>query len=832
METRNKLKWLLLLVLTGLSLALVTPEHILKFRKPLPSDKKPITLGLDLVGGLRYVFEVDATKLGGHSVKDAQARAMEVIRNRVDAMGTTEPNIQAEGDDRIIVELPNLQASDQERALDVLQSIAFLEFRMVHPKNSELIRQLFERDQVPPGFSLAVVEDPNQPGQSHDYLRRDYTKDVPGTTNTEATVREQIATFHAPPGHELLLEKHIIAGQTYYEPAFVNKTPELKGENLKSAGYEYDQLNRPYVTLELDSSAKKKFWNLTKRYAEHGSENENPNISRRLAIVLDGNLISAPHLLSEIPDGRATITGNFTFKEVQDLSIVLKAGALPAPIKIVQALVVDPMLGADSIASGKNATLIGCIAVMVFMAGYYFLPGMVANFALIWNVVLLPFALWVVGALLSMLDPSTVGGAISLPTLTLPGIAGIVLTVGMAVDANVLIYERIREEQHLGKDLKAVLSAGYHKAFSAIFDSHMTTIFSAFILFWLGSGAVRGFAVTLAAGIALSLYTSLVVTRMVFNLIENHTHLTRFRMLELFKNIPHINFIGAWKICAIISTVVIVGSWGVLLKRGKANLGVDFTGGTSLSFQFRQKVPVDKIRATVAAAGLKEAVIQYQRETKAGVTTREFLQVNAGFEESKKAVAAITANFQDAGFQLIREDSIGPKMSQELAQKSLLAIGIALLIMAIYVGFRFEFPYAIGAMASLFHDVLVALGVYCALGEQLNLNIVAAILTIIGYSINDTIVVFDRIRENVKVARGRSYQEIANEAINLSLGRTILTTGVTMLSVLALFIFGGGSLRDLTLCLLIGMTTGVYSTVYVATPFVLLFHREKKVVTA
>jgi SecD/SecF fusion protein len=724
---------------------------------------------------------------------------------------------------------------------------------MVHPQNAKLISQLIERGQVPSGFSLAVVEDPNQPGQSREYLRRDHTKDAPGSTNTEAAVREQIATFHAPPGHELLLQKHLIGNQTYYEPHFVNKTAELKGENLKGAGYEYDQLNRPYVTLQLDSSAKRKFWNLTKRYSARGSENENPNVPRYLAIVLDGNLISAPHLEDEIPSGQAVIHGNFTFKEVQDLSIVLKAGALPAPIKVVQALVVDPMLGADSIASGKHATLIGCLAVMLFMAGYYFLPGMVANFALIWNVVLLPFSLWVVAAVLSMLDPAAAGGAIGLPTLTLPGIAGIVLTIGMAVDANVLIYERMREEQHLGKDLKSVISAGYHKAFSAIFDSNMTTIFSAFILFWLGSGAIRGFAVTLAAGIALSMYTALVVTRMVFNLIENHTNIKRFRMVELFKNVPKINFIGAWKLCMIMSAVVILGSWGIMFSRGQkaeksdghpvrqvitylktalaANCGVDFTGGTSLAFQFKQKVPADQIRAAVSAAGVKDAIIQYQSETKAGVTTREFLQVNAGFEASRKANAAITTSFKDAGFQLVKEDSIGPKMSAELATKSLLALGLALLVMAIYVGIRFEFPYAVGAMASLFHDVLIALGIYCALGGQLNLNIVAAILTIIGYSINDTIVIFDRIRENVKVSRGRSYREIANEAINLSLGRTILTSGVTLLSVLALFVFGGGSLRDLTLCLLIGMTAGVYSTIYIATPFVLMFHREKKVVS-
>jgi len=281
----------------------------------------------------------------------------------------------------------------------------------------------------------------------------------------------------------------------------------------------------------------------------------------------------------------------------------------------------------------------------------------------------------------------------------------------------------------------------------------------------------------------------------------------------------------------VISTVIIVGSWSLMLYRGHANLGVDFTGGASLSFKFAHKVSDGKIRDAVEKAGVKDAIVRYQREevTKAGGGAAEYLQVNVAFDDSTKAVNAIEQGFQGDGFQLLKKDSVGPKMSKELGGRSLWAVGLALLAMAIYVGWRFEFPYAVGAMASLFHDVLVAIGVYCALGNQLSLNIVAAVLTIIGYSINDTIVIFDRIRENVKSARGKSYREIANEAINQTLARTILTTGVTMLSVLALLVFGGGSLRDLTLCLFIGMTTGVYSTVYVATPFVLLFHREQKV---
>ncbi|MCX6998503.1 MAG: protein translocase subunit SecD [Kiritimatiellaeota bacterium] len=834
MDKNYAWKWLILAVMTAISLVLVTPQHILAFRKPLPSDRPKITLGLDLVGGLRFVLEVDVSKLGALNVKDAQTRAMEVIRNRIDSLGVAEPNIQAEGVDRIVVELPGLKAADRERALNIMKDVAFLEFRMVHPKNDDLIRQLNEKTWLPEGFKAVTLEDPGPGARWHggEYYLRDKSKDQPGTT--EALVRERTATFHAPPGYELLLDKRSINGQNYFQPYYVNKKSELTGENLKSASVDYDQLNRPHVSIQLDSKGARKFWDLTKRYAQNGSANENPQLPRLLGVVLDGTLYSAPVLKAEIPDGRAIIEGNFTYSEASDLAIVLKAGSLPAPVKLVEEREVDASLGAASIASGKYSTLIGGLAVMIFMAGYYFLPGLVANVALLWNIILLPLALWVVGALLSLLDPSTMSGAISLPTLTLPGIAGIALTVGMAVDANVLIYERMREEQHAGKGLKGVIEAGYHKAFSAIFDSNMTTIISAVILFWLGSGAVRGFAVTLTAGIALSMYTALMVTRMVFELIAAKTKITQFRMLEMFKTVPRYDFIGLGKVFVTISLIVIFGSWGIMAYRemhGKSNLGVDFTGGAALSFQFTRKVSDEKIRDVVEKAGVKDAVARYQREqvTKAGGGAAEYLQVNVGFDDSAKAVSTIEREFQGDGFKLLKKDSVGPKMSRELGGKSLLAVALSLLAMAIYVGCRFEFPYAVGAMVSLIHDVLVAVGVYCALGNQLSLNIVAAVLTIIGYSINDTIVIFDRIRENVKVSRGKSYREIANESINQTLARTILTTGVTMFSVLALLVFGGGSLRDLTLCLFIGMIAGVYSTVYVATPFVLLFHREKKV---
>ena len=281
------------------------------------------------------MFELDTAKLGGSSAKDAQVLAMCVIRKRVIAMGATQPNIQALGDTRIIVEIPKLNTFDQKRILNILQSVAFLEFRMVHPKSAELIRQLDSSNQIPPGFILATIEDPGRRDQRCAYYRRNTSTDAPSIVNMEENLRERIATFHAPPGFEMLLQKYIIATQTYYKPHFVKKNAEIKCFNLNNVSCEYDQFNQPYVSLQLDNADKNKFWDLTKRYAAHGSENENPSIPRHVAIVIDGDVISAPHLEGEISNGQVIIRGNLTLAEAQDLSIELKAGPLPTQLKMV-----------------------------------------------------------------------------------------------------------------------------------------------------------------------------------------------------------------------------------------------------------------------------------------------------------------------------------------------------------------------------------------------------------------------------------------------------------------------------------------------------------------
>ena len=814
-------KWLILIMLTAWSMVMVTPL------------REKIKLGLDLRGGSSFVLEVDTTGLEANALKDAQARALEVIRNRVDAMGVSEPIIYPEPrNNRIIVQIPGLKPEDRERAIKNIQSAAFLEFRMVHPKNDELIADLFEKGEAPNGYRIVSIDEQGGRGQwrSGNYLKRDKTTDAEGLS--EVDIRQRLKSFQAPSGYEFMLEKNVKQGQDLYTPYFVSRRRELTGESLKNAGIDYQQFGQPIVTIKFDAKGARRFATLTSDYAPGGAKNPSPEGRRYLAIVLDGTLYSAPFLKTAIHGGSAIIEGSFSLKEAQDLAIVLRAGSLPAPVKVVEERSVDPTLGQDSIDSGKRAAIYGMAAVMVFMIAYYTLCGVVANLALILNIVLLPLGMMAMSGFFSLLDSAGMtGGALSLPTLTLPGIAGIVLTAGMAVDANVLIYERMREEQKLGKRFSAVVSAGYEKAFSAIFDSNITTILVAMIMFWLGSGPVRGYAVTLAAGVAVSMYTAIVVTRMVLDLLVRYSSIQHVKMFQWIKD-THIDFIKLRYVAYTLSLVVIIGSMVMFAMRGKANFGVDFTGGATATFQFTEKQPVEVIRDALAGVGVSEATIQYQKEMRADTAANpnEYLEVKVPFEQGEKAVKTITD--QLAGFQVMKQDSIGPQVGKELQKKGLIAIAVSLLGMIIYISWRFEFAFSVGAVVALLHDVLVTVGVYCLLGRQLSVTVVAAVLTIIGFSVNDTIVIFDRIREDMKLYRNRSFIDIANMAVNQCLGRTLLTSFTALLSVIALLVFGGGSIYDFALALFIGMISGVYSTVYVATPIVLLWHKEKKVETA
>lgn len=786
MDKNSLWKWLLLIAITAWSLALVTPF-----------DKK-VKYGLDLQGGASFTVQVDRdkvaelikeetpdistanlTKQTDDNVKVAKDVALEVIRNRVDGLGIAEPEIYPQTDtDNIIIRLPGIDSENIQEATSLIERAAFLEFRLVHPENDAWVSELMASRMAPPGFKIPDV--PNA-----DYYIRDLA--------AEKVELNKLGNFGFRGKAQFMLMKDSLRdGSTIFRPMYVEVRNQLPGTSLKDASAQYDQNNRPYISMTFDSAGAERFGRVTSLYAPNGDSNLQNDQGRRLAVVMDGTLYSAPTIQEPIYGGSAQITGSFTAEEAIRLSNALRAGSLKAPLEIIQKSEVDPSLGRDSIQSGIRAVIFGGVAVLVFMTLYYLLAGVVANVSLLLMMLLLPFGMWLASGIFGLFAAE--GGAqAGLPVLTLPGIAGIVLTIGIAVDANVLIFERIREELRAGKSVLGAITSGYSKAFSTILDANVTTLLTAAILFWQGSGAIRGFAVTLSAGILVSMLMVLVFTRLFLETLADKTKLKSMKMLSIIKANTKIDFIGKRVIFAIVSVAVIVGTWGVFAVKGQDNFGIDFTGGTSYLFRFTEEPAVEQVRETLDAAGIAEATIQYQRSIGAADASADVLEIKVGFEEGDAALAAMQAAFTDKGITEAGEEKIGAQVGAELKRKGVMAIAFAMVGIIIYISIRFEFAFAVGAIIALLHDVLITIGIYCLFGRQLSLPIVAALLTIVGYSVNDTIVVFDRIREDIKLMKGKaSYREIANLSINQTLSRTLLTSITTLLTVTMLLVFGGG----------------------------------------
>jgi len=804
-------KWLVLIAVTSWSLMLVSP----------PKDK--INLGLDLRGGSSFTLEVDTEGMEPAARDTARDRAMEIIRSRVDALGIVDPIIYPEIGNRVVVQIPGLSGEDRDRVVSILRRQAYLEFRLVHEDNDALTRNLFQQGLTPEGYRIVSVG-----GQQ--FYRR--TTPEESSTPAEEEVRQTLVRrFHAPSGHELLMEETEVGGQKAFSPLYVRRRAELTGEYIASARVDYEEFGQPAVALSFDSAGTRRFREVTTNYSRGGRENPGP-AGRRLAIVLDGVVRSAPELREPITGGTGQITGNFTLQEAQDLVVVLQAGSLPTPVKVAEERTVDPTLGKASIESGLKAIIIGGVAVVIFMLAYYMLAGVVANIALILDLLLLPLGMMVVTGFMGLVTGAGASGSagpVGLPVLTLPGIAGIVLTIGMAVDANVLIFERIREEQRTGKRFAAAVSAGYDKAFSTVFDANITTLITALILFWRGSGPVRGFAVTLSAGIVVSMYTALVVTRMLFNVVERRSSMKELKMRSFLPDNLAIDFLGKWRVAAIASLAVIVIAWGAFFGQGyRKSLGIDFIGGTSIVFEFDEKQDNSDIEDALRTAGVSGATIQYQRIVGAeDAVTKERLEIRVSEDQDGEAViAALTENFEGAGFDAVQIDAVGGAIGKELRNRGLGALLFAMIGIVLYISLRFEFAFAVGAIVAVLHDVLITVGLFCLFGRQLNLPIVAALLTIVGYSVNDTIVIFDRIREDLKLMKGKSYKDICNISINQTLNRTLLTSVTTLLVVTILLVVGGGAIQDFALTLFIGVIVGTYSSIFIAAPVVLFWHPE------
>ncbi len=824
-------KWLLLAGLAAWSLALV-----------IPPDK--IKLGLDLRGGASFTVEIDEADIFKQlreefrdltdsqvqdrvpgKVREAQEQALEIIRNRVDALGVAEPVIYPEHHNRIAVQIPGSSAEDQARAAQLIQSAAFLEFSMVHEENDALVGKLFDKGLAPEGFRIVSMDVEGHKGEY-------YQRERAASESLGEDWRERMAGFQAPPGYRFMLEEKMVGGHKLYIPYFVRQRSELKGDAVQNAKVEYGPLSEPYVSMKFDAKGARRFANITAEYAPGGARNPNPEGRRYLAIIMDGKLYSAPFIKTAIYGGEAMIEGNFSLKDAQDLAIVLRAGSLPTPVKIIESRSVDPSLGRDSIESGLRAAFFSGTAVAVFMLIYYFWGGLIANLGLLCNMLLLPLAMMVTAGILGMFTGAG-GASVGLPVLTLPGIAGIVLTIGMAVDANVLIFERIREEQNLGKRLGPSVEAGYNKAFLTILDSNLTTVMAAVLLFIFGTGPVRGFGVTLTAGIMVSMYSALVVTRMIFDLVVSRGKVQRIRMLSMFRA-SRINFLAGYKPALLFSLVVVIAcSVLVGLRAWKDHtriLGTDFTGGASLTFSFTQKPAVADIRDALTQAGVRETQIQFQKELDGG---GEHLQLRTDAAGSELAKQTMLERYAQSGFKLLSEDVVGPQIGNEMVGRAAKALIFSLIGMVIYISWRFQFAFAVGGIVALVHDVLVCVGVYCLLGRQINMTVIAGLMTIVGYSINDTIVIFDRIREKLKAQPAAAdnpaaFKQLCNLSINETLSRTILTSLTTFLAVTILLVFGGGAINDFAMVLFIGVIAGTYSTIYIAVPIMLNLYRTRK----
>ncbi len=528
-------------------------------------------------------------------------------------------------------------------------------------------------------------------------------------------------------------------------------------------------------------------------------------------------MISAPRINSAITGGSGIIEGGFTVQGAQDLALLLRAGALPAPLTILEERTVGPGLGADSIEAGEFASVLGLVLVATFMIMIYGLFGAFSVVALVANLLIILGGLSVIGA-----------------TLTLPGIAGIVLTVGMAVDANVLIYERMREEVRSGRTLFNALDSGFKQAFKTIVDSNLTTLIAALLLFWFGSGPVKGFAVTLGLGIISTLFTATMLSRLIIvmwvrrakpsNLpIAPNEDVSGGLLKPLIMLMPQefsFDFIGKRTIAVVFSCLLIVASLGSLAVQ-KLNFGIDFAGGILMEVRAEQPVEVSAVRDQVSALGLGDVSITTFGEEGRDLLIR--IQRQDGDEEAQTAALSIVQETLGETYEYRRTELVGPKVGRELIVDGALAVGLALLAICIYIWFRFEWQFAVGATIALTHDVIATIGLFSIFQLEFNLTTVAAVLTIAGYSINDTVVAYDRVREKLRKFKKLPLPDLVNLALNKVLSRTLLTSFTTLLAVTALSIFGGEVLRGFSLALMWGVVIGTYSSIYVAMPVLIYF---------
>ncbi|MFH1490248.1 MAG: protein translocase subunit SecD [Pseudomonadota bacterium] len=700
--------------------------------------------------------------------ENAVLQSLEIIRNRIDEFGVSEPVIVRQGKDRIVVQLPGVK--DPKRALELIGRTAQLEFKLVDTQA---------------GLDLpALVSNALRSGRLKEgYGHRELNRALKGMIPADAEVY-------------LRKEGERAAERPFTAPVLLKKKALMTGDAVKNAQVHIGgQYNEPYVGLSMNARGSRLFDRIT-----------GENVGSQLAIILDDVVQSAPVIRERISGGNAQISGSFTAEEAGDLAIVLRAGALPAPVDIVQNLTVGPSLGRDSIEKGIASAILGTLLVVAFMVIYYRLSGVIANLALFLNVILMVAALSLFQA-----------------TLTLPGIAGIILSIGMAVDSNVLIFERMREEFAIGSSFKSAVDAGYKKALWTIVDSHVTTLITAFALFLFGTGPIKGFAVTLSLGVILNLFTALYGTRTAYDYLNMRRRIKNIRFLQIIRN-PRIDFIKLRNAAFILSGVlVLLGLFAfVQIYRGKANLGVEFAGGTLAQFKAEKDFQLQDIRAVFARYNLKD--VELQEVPKQRILFVRMKQMEYSLGKASDRVAAILAEeMPQHRFTLESKSEIGASVTRDLKRAALVAIAVSLVGIILYLAWRFNLRFGVAAAAATFHDVLAVLGIFYLMDKETTLLVVTALLTLAGYSLSDTVVVFDRIREHMGRKGRKDLGEVINQSINEVLSRTIVTSATVFLVLLSLLFIGGAQIHDFALALTIGVIVGTYSSIFVASPIIYIW---------
>ena len=605
-----------------------------------------------------------------------------------------------------------------------------------------------------------------------------------------------------PPGYEVMtLEDEGRNGQTFTEDVFVKRIPEMGGNAISNSFARPDLYGKPEVILQFTNEGKKRFAEVTRAIAEGGKQ---AGRLGRLAIVLDGKLYSAPTVREEINSDSAQISGgNMTDREAINLSNVLN-NPLDLPLIVKEQYEVSPSLAQDAVDSGVRATVIGTAAVAAFMITFYATGGLVAVFALAINIVL------ILGIM-----------AFYQATITLPGLAGIVLTMGMAVDANILIFERMREEIAAGKSLAAANHSGFAKALWTILDAHAVQLIICGIMIWKGTGPIKGFGVTLLIGVLSTLFSVLITGHMVLEMLTESGFLKKITMRRMLGEL-HTDFIKLGKPAFIGSWIVVLIGFGYVLFQGNKIYGIDFAGGDVIQLQFKTKLDVGQVRDAAKAAGIADINPTYTSAIGGG---RETLNVETPEGKSGALFASLQKTFPAAGFEKVGENHIGASIGKEIEWNAFVAVGISMLTILVYIAFRFEFGFGVGAMFSTLHDILMTIGIFVLTGHQFSAPMVAAILCIAGYSINETVVVFDRIREELKLNPTGSLRDIVNTAIRKVFARTIMTASTTFLAALSLFIFGGGVLRDISFTFLVGIVTSTFSAIFIAAQVFYWWHK-------